>query len=571
MFRHLSYWMLRLITNTLRLELITIVCIFLSCNTVYSQLTGFNFIEPDLLDINPEWIYVSYEADIVDLVTNDSVYVYDGYNHIISYNDKSPQPLIYDGFLFKLNSTLYNNDLAGIMIEKIDIVTGELIWQMGFDPRDADHDYCEHILKAEIEGNSLRLYNLRLLPFGPSSIFGFVWGHLMQRRIDLDTGEQIGFEPADTSSQNAALIKSAEAQDLEIVTHSDQDLIEIFNVTGENSFSEKELLIDSINNLGQRLNPQDTIKALISNNLVLSDYLTSKWLKLIKDDTALYWLQYYAAKDNNMSQTNYADIVKVKSNGVLDTIHLDDVGDFQNIQTMQFETQSDSSLVLFVESIDDVGEFIEISKNDGSRISSSFYSECSYQHINRDYNTYANYKSEDFVIGALCNQIDAIISLVFKKEGSVLEPTKEVRLENPQYLIAVHEMVKIDETDYLLFFFYDERLCATCLSEGRFSGVMRVHERELGLITSGTSEFNTKPFDLAVYPNPSQEAFTLSLPEYGSYDINIIDDLGRTLYYEKSEGELEHRIDVGEFPTGHYQIIVHNEAYYLAKPVVIVR
>ena len=561
--------MLNVLSTISKIKLLAILCIVLCLQSGYSQLNGFNYIEPDLRDINPEWVYMSYEEDIVNVVTDDdTIYVYDGYNHIISLNDKSPQPLIHDGYLYKVSSTLYNNDLAGIMIEKIDIDTGELMWQKGYDPLDADHDFCEHIIKAEIEDNSLRMYNLRLLPFSGSSIFGFVWGQLMQRSFDLDSGEQIDFQPADTTLQNAVIIKSREAHDLEFIAHSDKDLIEIFNVTGESSEREKVLLIDSINNLGQKLNPHDTIESVIRENLDLSDYRTSKWLKLIKDNDVLYWLQFYRAVDNT-SQISYSDILKIKGNEV-DTIHLTDIGDIQNIEKIQFETHGDSTLVLFLQTYDNQGEFVEISKEDGSQISRSYFSKCAYQHLNRDYNDFDNYKRDDFIIAGNCNMSDTIKSIVYEREGSVLVPRKEVILKNLQYNMSVHELVKIDESDYLLFFFYRE-IGANLIPIGRFSGVMRVSGQELGLVPTNALDAVVSHSGFGVYPNPCQDVLTLSFPKNKIYNIRIIDGLGRILYAGKSLGEPKYKVDVKYLPVGHYSIMVNCHDYSMTKPLIILR
>lgn len=532
-----------------------------------SQYTGFNYIDPVFTEVEPDWVYVSYEEEMVNLMTEDTLCVYDGYNHFRGFNDKSIEPLIHEGYFYRVSSTIYNNDIAGIIIEKIDLNTGELIWQNGYDPRDADHDYKEHIMLAEIEGNSLRLYNLKLLPSPYYSIFGNGYGNLIHRRFDLETGEQIEFIPPDTTLSNLASIRSGEGYGVLFDPSKEEDLIEIYTLTHvDTTFLESHLTIDSINNRGQRLNPLDTLTSKFAAIVDPLGYLVSVRSGMAKDKNGtLYWLQNYINR-YFPSKTKYAEIVKIENGHIIDTLSLDNLT-ISDTRSVSLESINDTTILLNSEIIDfSPSRFQEISSIDGSLLSEYTISDCFFS---RDTRQYVDYMNEDFIIGASCFEGDVTSTMIYQKENDNLVPIKELRLKNPIYDLSFDEIFKVSESDYIVKFGYNERLSRISF-KGAFSGTMKISAEELGIGTSATAE--TPVTDkVSLFPNPCSEYLTLSFTSNDKYDIRIVDLLGHTLITDRDIQSKTHEIEVAHLPAGHYYVSIVSGGNLQSYPLVIVR
>ena len=122
-----------------RLILIILIT-FLALFNCEAQLAG-NYIPLAFENLTPDWITVSMDSTIIDHVIPNpraSDIEFDGYSHVYTSAEIERHPIIKDGFYYKVSKTLYDVDVSGGLIEKIDVKSGKVVWQNSFDLRTED-------------------------------------------------------------------------------------------------------------------------------------------------------------------------------------------------------------------------------------------------------------------------------------------------------------------------------------------------------------------------------------------------------------------------------------------------
>jgi len=101
--------------------------------SLIAQTATYNYIPLEFENLDPVWAHVSSDSTIMGHMIPDSDVGFDGYGHIRSSNDPYTERLLHDGHVYLVSRTLYDNDYAGGIVEKIDLSTGELIWKTIFE------------------------------------------------------------------------------------------------------------------------------------------------------------------------------------------------------------------------------------------------------------------------------------------------------------------------------------------------------------------------------------------------------------------------------------------------------
>jgi len=288
-----------------------------------SQLPG-NYQPLEFDDLVPLWTHVTYDSTIVghDILNPRSVGIeFDGYSHVFPSMDIEIEPLIYQGFYYKVSRTIYDTDVSGGLIEKIDLSNGEIIWKQVFDLRTQDRR--EFIGRTLIKDDKLILIDLDIItpdhPDVPVPIVAYAgfdtYGILKIREYDLQTGELVCIDVADENDPNVMLIRSAEEYSTRIYM-IDDSTFQVIDYKNEYQLDiAPYLLVDTINRQGQYLNSTDTIFSSYQFDADWTDTRRNKSLNVIIDEYTdeIVWFDDYIEGNFNQGDSK-GRILKIKNN-----------------------------------------------------------------------------------------------------------------------------------------------------------------------------------------------------------------------------------------------------------------
>ncbi len=137
-----------------------------------------------------DWYHIPKDSSISDTTctwSTGSTHFYQFYQHHIEH----------EGFLYTVYPVfIFYGEIEGYLLEKIDINTGQLVWQSTLDLRNNDHQEMPAFLKIS-ENNTIDVYSYRrILPNGQFLYFGFTNGEtdpciLSKRSYSLSNGSLI--------------------------------------------------------------------------------------------------------------------------------------------------------------------------------------------------------------------------------------------------------------------------------------------------------------------------------------------------------------------------------------------
>jgi len=248
----------------------TIAFLILVNSYIYTQQAG-NYIPMIFEGLQPIWTHASVDSTIIDHLPEeyrDLSLSFDGYSHLWVSDDIERKPLIDGDYLYIVSRTRYDIDVSGGLIEKIDMRTGEKIWQNTFDLRTSS--YREFIERTIIKEDTLMLINYKItVPDSPVNYFPFVIfagfggeGVLKIRKYNTLTGNLISEETANQFNPNVKFLQVG-PDDSAQVNPIENDLLEVIQFTIDREGI--ELLFDTINYQGLLVNAQDTVFSSLEN------------------------------------------------------------------------------------------------------------------------------------------------------------------------------------------------------------------------------------------------------------------------------------------------------------------
>lgn len=78
---------------------------------------------------------------------------------------------------------------------------------------------------------------------------------------------------------------------------------------------------------------------------------------------------------------------------------------------------------------------------------------------------------------------------------------------------------------------------------------------------------------IKVYPNPAHQTISIEIPavwQSQALKLSIYDELGRLVGYHPISNRLS-RIDIGHFPKGMYQYVIHDSTSRFSSGTLVVR
>ena len=186
----------------------SILSIFLLCFanfTVYGQ-SNCPYSPLEFEEVSPIWQHLIIDSTMIGYQAPDPKdnFQYNGHNHLSLEIDINS--FVEGGFLYGFSEIAITGDISGALIEKIDLDTGELIWQISNDIRTSE--FREKVLRTRIQDNMFIISGVRedivdeiSITLDENFFVGKSEGKIFERRYDLETGIEIShFTPSQEDS-----------------------------------------------------------------------------------------------------------------------------------------------------------------------------------------------------------------------------------------------------------------------------------------------------------------------------------------------------------------------------------
>jgi len=528
-----------------RTILFTASCILLSL-VLLGQGAGYNYVPIEFDNLEPRWSHVSFDSTIIDhTITGLPPNWYDGYAHIygqVAVEKKFP---IKDGYVYLSTNILYGYDIGGAIIEKIDLETGDLIWQKMYDLRVQEDR--EVIYRTIIEDDKLVLYNLAVDydSLGGSILFGGQVGYLKKRYYDLETGNLILETLPDTNSFKIRTPRHG-TRGMTILSENEIELITIKQNNTEGYFLE----IDTLNHSGTKL----TSTSYLSQELNL-DWANTRLLasdKFVKDeDENLFFLNYYGPLSEPIIDSASIQLLKYSPSGIRTELPME-FSDFEDLVSIRIVNLVRDEIIMCA--LFENGKGISILFVD--KYTGIINRQVKHELINTQFWEGLPIYDGEFFLMDWSETVDDKYSMDFYlSEGNNTVPISKFVMSHKGYVPVPYALQLLENGDYLVSFHYTER--ASPVSKGKFHSLIRITPEQLGIITSA-KELNDGHNLLILYPNPTSESLTIEFGNDESYDLFITDMLGSHVMSKKECSRLE-KMDLSRMNSGTYVVTIITE------------
>jgi hypothetical protein len=531
----------------MKLVLLSLFSLLLKTSSFCQYIGDYRPLSFDQLD--PLWIHVSMDSTIVGYPIEDPrdpLIGFDGYSHVYPNTDITHHLLTYDGFLYRISRTLYDVDISGALLEKIDMETGKNSWTQHFDLRTSL--YREFLKKAFIADNKLILYTYRVttpdmeFPF-PIVLFGKAEGLLMIREYDLETGELLQFiENTEITHETKFL-----ATDLDMrvqLNTIDPQTIEVRHHFLKDSRG-AYILVDTINTNGLILNPVDTLFSTHTNVNWNQSYWSSDHVMTKDRNGRFYWIDYYSpggtSTDSPQAQLTIEDntgivtipLMEYNPDGIVKNWEIVDVTDsLILINTIRHDTTNDFIILTLS------GQLRQWIHSEKERHNALPVLDENGQFILAEYDGIQNGKHQ---------------LAFYQPVDNHLELLSMFSISDPDYLVLPVSMDKLQNGNYLLYVMHTKANNQGVV-EGRFMTDILLTPEMIGLKTSATDPNISSLPSFIISPNPATSYIRVDFENPVTGELAVFDNVGRLVLHHSIHASQSMDLDVCDFPSGFYAI-----------------
>jgi len=532
------------------------ITIILTAFRVQSQLAGFNFVPIEFDEVEPVWSHVTSDSTIIGYVSAENPIVeFDGYSHL-----ESSVTLIAEDAIYKATRSRQNNDVAGAVMEKLNIETGELIWKKVIDIRTEDR--IEYVMNLRLKGDSLIVYSIYLDEDFKmiSTVYGFAFGHLSVRAHDVMTGEILNSTVPDTTISDLVLLKTPFLSDSEL-HFIDDDKIQVLRLAADSAGY--FMVIDTMTMNGVKSNPTDILSQELELNW--SDAIVQRANKFDKDTYTgdIYFLNYYNPRSQSPEHRS-AQLLRYGKNGREELSF--DFEEFDDLVALALVKITEAHLIVLAYMSDNTAKILLLNKETGlieRAISDPEINAASL--TSQDY-----YLDEDGEILLMSSRRDGtdyyLDFLLSEEERFVLK--KSLRMSSAGYRAVGSGIYGLDGGGFFIDFFYYEAGAADIFSQGRFTGMMRLTSEDLGLSTSVEDLLESSNSTFSFYPNPTRGTLTLISEKSETFGIVVYDFLGREVLAKDNLVNYSN-LDVSDLFPGNYLIQFVTEKGTLSEHLIL--
>lgn len=505
----------------------------------------------------PLWTYISCDSSLIDQPVLYLPFLnYDGYGQVFSPYDPEKELPIADGYAYLVTPTWDYSDYDGALIEKINLETGELIWQSVFDHRTAE--YRESVYRSVIENGELLICSIEIHAdhIGtPAIIFGSRLGYLKKRYYDLETGELLRETFPDTTASDIAAIRPKVYGGGGAISILSDDRVEVITVGNKFEIG-YFLLIDTLDEAGLRLTETDTFAQNL--NLDWADTGAQFDDKFVRDDEDnLYFLNLYNPISQPDDFSSAQLLVRDKNKNVKELAF--DFDDFENVTALRIANITETHLIVQVVYEDISVQILYVNKDTGKVDRTVNHEE---RWTNASMECLTMYYDE-FIFVRFNVRDDDKYEMEFKlSEGEEVVTLSTFVMTEPDWRLAPDDLQRLDKGDFLLTLKYSEQNPTN--DPGRqYSAFVRLSPEQVGLTTSVVEIDNSENL-LKLYPNPVSERLTIEFESDLYYDLHIYDMVGN-LVMKKNDCNWVEKMDLSDMVAGSYAVTLRTAEKLYSK------
>jgi hypothetical protein len=541
-----------------KLIFLTTLIMLIKAASIHAQIAYFNYVPLEFKDKEPLWIHVTSDSTMIGAETDESTATYDGHSHVHNSHYTEDDYIVHEGYLYVISGAIYDNDLSGAIIEKVDINTGDLIWKTVFDGRTLD--YREHVERTIIRDNKLVLYTYLITQADPEEFpvpivfFGWAEGILKVREYDIDTGELLSETSPDVDDPASKKIRDYkwDISQLHIINEDSLLFYKRYWDTIGSFF-----VIDTLSTIGKALNDPDTIWS----ELVIDDWGDSYWSSdfgIRRDsDGYTYWLDYYVPGDFTLD-TAQANINIYKKGALVDSISLGFI-DKSNIQRWHLRNVTDEYFYIQVQYFNNQGSR-HLFLNKGGEIIQDVYNP-----LNERFFVKLD-EDQKFIIADQSSKVgDNYEFSFFQNSDGVLRSISSMTVGIPNYKIEIAHIQELDDGSYLVAGNYYKVEGFSSKGTARF--MMKLSEEMIMGETVSTADITGKDLGLALYPNPTSGILHLEFEKWSDTRVRIYNVQGVEVYSQEFFSD-KVDVDLGYLECGVYTVVVSIEGQLVRRKIV---
>ena len=522
--------------------------------------TPCEYVPMEFEELTPVWTHLSIDSTIIGYEDSCGVYQTfypDGTEHL-SFDGGS---FVHGDYLYSLTQSKIDHEASGVLIEKVDLKTGDLMWQQTHDVRTVP--YREGVLEAQVVVDKLILHGVRESIADSLSTnyarFSGRSGIYNKRIYDLDTGELLyTYTPENSDTLKRELVWYTE-------NYFFEDRIDVYSdITGFTEGKGVYLTKTVIDTLGHLISGPDTIYTGRFSDRSIFDRVFSRCgpqFALTEEGHHLYIEQYAPLPGVDLSfeaiLTEFdEDFNEIRSVDLM-TLGL---GEFTQLVLSQ--VTEDYIMIRGCKGFNSVcswcdpfylyfdREFNFLYKLDLDSNGHDIDLHRSFNIIRQDNNNY-------YIPYQQFNDVGQSKMLIYKSdENEEIELLKELTIKQTEWAGFPEVFLRLDNGDFLM------KITHSCLIDGDKGSWhpewFRFAEEDIELI-SDVSDVSDQLPDIVLSPNPVSDILSIKSEVLLQGRLYIHDIHGRLHSSQEISRAYQHDVDVSTLGQGSYMMILEDD------------
>jgi hypothetical protein len=519
-----------------------------------------SYIPLEFENILPLWSHLTIDSTIIGY--NDSCGLYqkfypDGMEHL-SFDGGS---FVNGDYLYALTMSEIDREASGVIVDKVDLITGELIWQIKHDVR--TEPYREGVIKAEVIDDKFILYCVRedIADSLSTSFTKFNGrsGIYCKRVYDLESGQLIDYyTPQDSDTLNAKLFWYNENYILD-------NRIEVYgDIVGFTAGKGVYLTKTTIDTFGHLISGPDTIYTGRFSDRSIFDRVFSRCgpqFALTEEGHHLYIEQYAPLPGVDLS---FEAIL---------TEFDEDFNEIRSVDLMTLGLGEFTQLVLSQVTDD----YIMVTGCKGFNSACSFCDPF-FLYFDREFNLLYNLDPDNnghdirvhqtfniirqdnnnyYIPYQQFNDVGQSKMLIYKSdENEEIELLKELTIKQTEWAGFPEVFLRLDNGDFLM------KITHSCLIDGDKGSWhpewFRFAAEDIELL-SDVSDISDQLPDIVLSPNPVSDILSIKSEVLLQGRLYIHDIHGRLHSSQEISRAYQHDVDVSTLGQGSYMMILEDD------------
>jgi len=529
---------------------------FLFLLNANSQLEPCNYIPLEFNGINPIWVHTMKDTSIIGYIheesnLNSEFAFYDGFNHLDFDKHLS---FVKNEFAYLLVILESNQDEYGSLIEKIDLNTGDLVWQYSIDPRtDTTFHSVQHV---SLMGENLIIEGLRPVIRPTFGFYAFGSGYYSSyyfRKIINDlNGELVDYSTPVSGDSLAHITGHFPYQDIYNYTGTEVEHLEL-QVYRDRGASLVRNFLDINGNMTD--NSDTVVHSYYYDVYDQSERTIEAWRgKIRKENENSYFFVHEFIPNDTTSLPTSAELVNYDSE--FNTISSVDLTQyvFEEFKAIGIHSIDEDKIVLrgCLQTPPICKEFYYVLDRDYNLLD-YFVSELDGENVYG--NVFISNNGENYVIDREYNEVgQSTVTLNITNENKSLDTVRIMNVVEPNWAASPDFYTQLDNGDWIIKWSHG------CWGDGVFDSffheLWRVSASDFELMV-GILNQNNESNDLTISPNPASDIIRLNMDMTEEDRVLLYDNQGQLVEVYNNIKDSE--IDVSSLISGLYHIRIDLE------------